>query len=87
MYPHFRRDDVKAFQISRVRQVFAVTTKNYSQQVPPIVTSLPNIYLANSAHIVNGTLNVNETLQLAENALKMILTQAPEAALQPSIAR
>ena len=73
MYPHFRRDDVKAFQISRVRQVFAVTTKNYSQQVPPIVTSLPGVYLANSAHIVNGTLNVNETLQLAENALKIIL--------------
>lgn len=79
MYPNFRRDDVKAFQISRVRQVFAVTTKNYSQQVPPIKTSLPGVYLANSAHIVNGTLNVNETLQLADNALKIILAPPPKS--------
>jgi protoporphyrinogen oxidase len=86
MYPHFQRDDVIAFQISRVRQVFAVTTKNYSQQVPPIVTSLPGVYLANSAHIVNGTLNVNETLQLAENALKTILTQPSAVIPQTSTA-
>ena len=75
MYPHFHREDVLAFQVSRVRQVFAVSTLHYSQQVPPIVTSIPGLYLANSSHIVNGTLNVNETLQLAENALATIRAQ------------
>jgi protoporphyrinogen oxidase len=72
MYADFRRDDLLAFQVSRVRQVFAVSTLNYSRKIPPMVTSLPGVYLVNSAHILNGTLNVNETLQLAETALAEI---------------
>lgn len=74
MYPHFRRDDVLAFQVSRVRLVFAVATVGYSEHVPPIATSLPGIYLVNSAHIVNGTLNVNETLTLAGSAMDFVAT-------------
>jgi hypothetical protein len=31
-------------------------------------TSLPGIHVVNSAHIPHGTLNVNETVQLAEKA-------------------
>ena len=30
-------------------------------------TSIDGVYVVNSSHIVNGTLNVNETVQLAEN--------------------
>jgi protoporphyrinogen oxidase len=73
MYPHFRRDDVLAFQVSRVRYVLAVSTLNYSQSLPPMVTSVPGVAIVNSAHIVNGTLNVNETVQLAEEAVKVLL--------------
>ncbi|MBN9119307.1 MAG: NAD(P)/FAD-dependent oxidoreductase [Planctomycetes bacterium] len=76
MYPHFRRDDVLDFRVSRVRQVFAVSTLNYSASVPPVPTALPGVYLVNSAQIVNGTLNVNETLQLAEQALPALLAPA-----------
>jgi len=72
MYPQFQHDDVLEFQVSRVRQVFAVSTLHYSKNVPPIATSLPGVYLVNSAHIINGTLNVNETLQLAERSLSSI---------------
>lgn len=68
MYKHFDRADVLAFQVSRVRQVFALATLNYSQILPPMETSLENVFIVNSAHIVNGTLNVNETVQLAETA-------------------
>ena len=78
MYPHFQRDDVLAFKVSRVRRVFAVSTRNYSQQVPPMVTSVPGLYLANSAHIVNGTLNVNESLQLAQTAIDAVMASRPE---------
>ena len=80
MYPHFKRDEVLAFRVSRVRQVFAVSTLNYSASVPPITTSLPGVYLVNSSQIVNGTLNVNETLQLAESAVPALLAPAPIAA-------
>ncbi len=74
MYPHFDPADVLAFQVSRVRQVYAVSTLNYSATVPPVVTSVPGVYLANSAHVVNGTLNVNETLALADRAVEEIST-------------
>jgi protoporphyrinogen oxidase len=79
MYPHFTRDDVLAFQVSRVRHVFAVATLDYSSHVPPIATSLPGVYLVNSAHIVNGTLNVNETLGLTESAMDIVATAQARA--------
>jgi protoporphyrinogen oxidase len=66
MYPHFDREDVLAFKISRVRQVFPLPVLNYSENLPPVKTSLENVYIVNSAQITNGTLNVNETVQLAE---------------------
>ena len=66
MYPHFDRKTVKAFKISRVRQVFPLPVLDYSAHLPSINTSVDGLYIVNSAHIVNGTLNVNETVQLAE---------------------
>jgi len=37
--------------------------------VPAVKTSLENVFIVNSAQITNGTLNVNETVQLAEKFL------------------
>ena len=72
LYPGFERDDVLAFRLSRVRQVFALSTIGYSQKVPSVETSVPGLFLVNSAQIVNGTLNVNETVRLAEEAVGRI---------------
>ena len=66
MYPHFDKKDVVEFKISRVRQVFPLPTLEYSANVPSVKTSLENVFIVNSAQITNGTLNVNETIQLAE---------------------
>jgi len=68
VYPQARRDDVLAFRVSRVRYVMALPTLGYSKRLPPTDASAPGLHLVNSAHIVNGTLNVNETVQLAERA-------------------
>ena len=66
MYPHFRREQVKAFQVSRVREMLAVTTLDYSSRLlPDSRTSLDRVFIVNSAQIANGTLNVNETVGLA----------------------
>ena len=67
MYPSFSRDDVLAFKVSRVRHVFALPTLGYSDRVPPVETNVPSVYAVNSSHIVNGTLNVNETVKLAND--------------------
>ena len=66
MYPHFKKEDVVDFKISRVRNVFPIPTLNYSANVPDVKTSLENVFIVNSSQITNGTLNVNETIQLAE---------------------
>jgi protoporphyrinogen oxidase len=76
MYPHFRRSDVLAFQVSRVRHVMALPTLGYSERLPPVRTSLPGVFAINSAQIVNGTLNVNETVRLAEDAVPQMLRAA-----------
>ena len=74
MYPQFDAGDVVDFCVSRVRHVLAISTLNYSENLPPMATSLPGVYIVNSAHIVNGTLNANETIQLAEKAVEQALT-------------
>lgn len=66
MYPHFRSQDVISFKISRVRNVFPLPVVNYSKFLPNMKTSVDGVYVVNSSHILNGTLNVNETIQLAE---------------------
>ncbi len=73
MYSHFRREDVIAFRVSRVRHVVALSTLNYSEQLPPMQTTLPGVFAVNSSQIVNGTLNVNETIKLAEEAVRGML--------------
>jgi protoporphyrinogen oxidase len=75
MYPAFDRDDVLSFRVSRVRHVFPIPTLNYSQKLPAVETSIPGVHILNSSHIVNGTLNVNETVQLAERAAAKLLAQ------------
>jgi protoporphyrinogen oxidase len=77
MYPAFTPDDVLAFRVSRVRQVLAISTLHYSQQVPPMASGVPGLFLVNSAQIVNGTLNVNETLLLADRGVRVVLEAAP----------
>jgi protoporphyrinogen oxidase len=79
MYPAFNPSDVLAFKVSRVRQVFAIPTLRYSRNLPSMFTSVPGIQIVNSAHIVNGTLNVNETVQLAERAVPALLENAGAA--------
>ena len=67
MYPDFRRDDVLAFRVSRAREVLALTTLHYSERwLPPVATSLPDVFVVTSAQIAAGTLNVNETVRVAE---------------------
>lgn len=69
MYPAFRRGQVRSFRVSRVPQVCAIPTLGYSDRLPPVKTSVPGLFLLGSANVVNGTLNVNESVHLAERAI------------------
>lgn len=85
IYPHFQRADVLAFQVARVKHVFPIPTLGYSERVPAMTTSLPGVFLVNSSQIVNGTLNVNETLQLAERAISQVLVSRDPEGSAPNL--
>lgn len=69
MHENFSRDDVVAMRFSRVRSVMALPTMNYSQTMPSMATGVPGVWAINSAQILKGNLNVNETIQVADEAL------------------
>ncbi|MEN0110468.1 MAG: NAD(P)/FAD-dependent oxidoreductase [Planctomycetota bacterium] len=69
MHPGFSRDDVVAMRFSRVRSVMALPTIRYSERLPSMDTGVPGVWAVNSAHILKGNLNVNETIQIADEAL------------------
>ena len=72
MYPTLSMSDVSFCGVSKARYVFSLPTLRYSDNLPGINTSVKNYYIINSAQIINGTLNVNETIQVAENKLSEI---------------
>ena len=82
MYPGFDRADVLTFKVSRVRHVVALPTLNYSDLVPPMQSSIEGLYMVNSSQIVNGTLNVNESVQLAQIAATNLLAERHERPAQ-----
>lgn len=82
MYPSFRRNQVRAFRVSRAKHVMALPTLGYSEKLPPMATNVPGVFAVNSAHIVKGTLNVNEVVELAETAFDDLLTPSIHAANQ-----
>ena len=61
--------DVLAVRVARSREVFPLPTLDYSTTVPAVATGVPGVSFVSSAQIVNGTLNVNETVARAERAL------------------
>jgi protoporphyrinogen oxidase len=73
MYPDLRQEQIIAARVSRVPSVFAIPTTGYSDRLPDMVTSVRGLYIVQSAHIVNGTLNVNETVKLAHDALNELI--------------
>jgi SAM-dependent methyltransferase len=53
--------------------VFALPVLEHSRFVPPMQTSVEGLFAISSAHILNGTLNVNETLRLANRGAAWLI--------------
>lgn len=79
MYRHITEDDIVAFRVSRARNVLAVQGLNYSSKVPAIHTSIPGLHIVTSAQIINGNLNVDETIGLANRAAGELAALTPAA--------
>lgn len=85
VHPTLRDEEVVAARVSRAPEVFPIPVLGYSRLAPPVETSVPGVFLASSAQIVNGTLNVNETVTAAERAVPRVL--AALAAGRPALGR
>lgn len=61
-------DDVVGFSVARARLVLPVPTPGYRDRVPAVRTTVEGLYAVGSARILDGTLNVEQTLQLLDDA-------------------
>ena len=59
--------------MAKAPNVITVSKINYSENLPDIKTSIPDLFIVNTSHIKDGTLNVNETVRVAETKLEEIL--------------
>ena len=73
MYPWLTDDNIKFVGVARAKHVITVATLGYSGALQEVKTSMPNVYIINTSHIKDGTLNVNETVKVAETKLEEIL--------------
>jgi len=85
MHPRFSREDVACFQVSRVKYLLPIPTINSFANRPPFSTSVQGLYLVNSSQILDGTLNVNETVRLAESAARRFAEPQPAEHLAPGL--
>ncbi|MEP7143486.1 MAG: NAD(P)/FAD-dependent oxidoreductase [Ferruginibacter sp.] len=73
MYPWLTDDNIKFVGVARAKHVITVAKLGYSEALPGVKTSIPGVYIINTSHIKDGTLNVNETVRVAETKLEEIL--------------
>lgn len=73
MYPWLADDNIKFVGVARAKHVITVAKLGYSETLQDVKTSMPNVYIVNTSHIKDGTLNVNETVRVAETKLEEIL--------------
>lgn len=74
MYPQISEDTIEFMGVARARHVITVARLNYSKFLPDVRTSTNGLFVINTSHIQDGTLNVNETIRVAETKLKEIIT-------------
>jgi protoporphyrinogen oxidase len=84
VYPAISATDIASARVSRARYVFAVPTVGFTDRLPPMRTSQPGMHLVSTANIANGTLNVDETVALAERAVREVLTEQPSPIAHPA---
>jgi protoporphyrinogen oxidase len=85
MHPDLRDEEILAFGVSRVPYVFPLPTLGYVDRVPEMRTSVPGLFVVNAGQIIDGTLNVNETVGLADRAAQVVAA-APVASAVREIA-
>ena len=85
IHPTLAEADIAARFVFRERTVQPVPTLNYSSFAPPTETPLAGVYLANTAQIVNNTLNNNVMTELAQTACARLMQAIPQSPVHATV--
>jgi protoporphyrinogen oxidase len=66
--PDLEQKGVKEIKIFRTRTAATVCDRNFSQKIPHYKTPIPNLYVANMAHVYPDERSVNNSIKVALNA-------------------
>lgn len=77
IHPDLKDEHIEARFVFRERAVQPVPTLGYSRIAPPVATPVPGVYLANTAQILNNTLNNNVMTMLAQAACEQLMRDIP----------
>lgn len=77
-------DDVLSCAVARARHVMPVPTPGYPDRAPEVTTSVPGLFTVGSAQITVGTLNVEQTLLLLDQAWPRLDLGPVAAGLDPA---
>jgi len=73
IFPDLRDEDIERRYVVRERLVQPLPVLHYSDLVPAMETGIPNLLVANTTQIVNSTLNNNEMVKIAHQAVDLFL--------------
>jgi protoporphyrinogen oxidase len=76
--PDLTDGDIEARFLFRERFVQPLPVLHYPDLVPPMITNIPGVLLANTTHIVHSTLNNNAMVHIARRAVDLLETQSIE---------
>jgi protoporphyrinogen oxidase len=73
IHPALKDEEIISCQVAKAKYVIALPEMGYSSNLPSYKTSVSNLFVINSSFITDGTLNVNETLKVADTYLTKVL--------------
>lgn len=72
MFPDLKEEDIEKRLVFREKLVQPLPVLHYSDQVPSLATNLEGVFVANTTQIINSTLNNNEMVKIARNAVEFV---------------
>jgi protoporphyrinogen oxidase len=72
VFPDLGEEEIEKHFVFRERLVQPLPTLHYSDIVPGIETGIPGVLLANTTQIINSTLNNNEMVKIAGQAVAAV---------------
>lgn len=76
VFPDLKDADIERRFLFRERFVQPVPALDYSALVPPMTTGVSGLILANTTQIINSTLNNNEMVKIARQAVDLVATES-----------